>query len=73
MSAAKKPSMPAMPAMPEPPQAQKMPDEQKRRSAAGSAAGGGPIGGGNYNTMLTGPGGITNSMLDVAKNTLLGQ
>ncbi len=78
------PAMPAAPVLPPqaqaapvlPPQAQaaQAPDEQARRASQRSAGPVGPAGGAAASgTMLTGPGGITNDLLNLGKNSLLGQ
>ncbi len=67
------PEAPAPPVLPPQAQAAQAPDEQARRSSQKAAAG--PVGAtaAPTGTMLTGPGGVTNDLLNLGKNSLLGQ
>lgn len=68
------PQMPAAPVLPPQTQAAQAPDEQARRASQAAAVGPGPAGGtAASGTMLTGAGGITKDLLNLGKNSLLGQ
>jgi hypothetical protein len=54
-----------------PPQAAQQPDQVAKRAASAAQRVGG--GGGETGTMLTGSGGVTADLLNLGKNTLLGQ
>jgi hypothetical protein len=58
-----------------PPQAQaaQAPDEQARRASQKASGPMGPATAAAGGTMLTGPGGVTNDLLNLGKNSLLGQ
>lgn len=69
----KAPDAPAPPAQQPASQAAKTPDASTFKSANQDAMGpGGPLAG-NSSTLLTGPGGIDTSLLNLGRSTLLGQ
>lgn len=67
------PEQPAIPPAPVMPQAAQAPDEQARRASQTAAKTAGAATPAAAGTMLTGPGGITNDLLNLGKNSLLGQ
>jgi hypothetical protein len=69
----KAPKMPQAPKPEAPPQAAQAPDEAARRASAGAALTPGASGGpGASSTLLTGPSGVSNDLLNLGKNVLLG-
>lgn len=73
MPQADAPPPPAAPVLPPQAQAAQAPDEQARRASQRASGPTGPATAAAAGTMLTGPGGITNDLLNLGKNSLLGQ
>jgi hypothetical protein len=61
------PQMPEMPEPGKPPQAARQPNQQARRSAAAMAGGGR-----GSSTQITGAGGVSPSLLNIGRGSLLG-
>ena len=69
-SSPKAPQAPA--AAPTPPTAQSVRNPAQPVRRGGQQAAGGPVAGSSSSTLLTGPSGIDDNMLNLGKNTLLG-
>jgi len=67
------PQAPAAPVLPPQAQAAQAPDEQARRASQRAARPTGAPATVGAETMLTGPGGVTKDLLNLGKNSLLGQ
>ena len=68
----KSPKAPQAPAALTPPNAQSVKNPMAPRRTGGQQATGGPVAGSSSSTLLTGPSGIDDSMLNLGKNNLLG-
>lgn len=68
----KRPKSPTAPAALAAPQAQSTRNPLAPMRTGGSQAAGGPVAGSSSSTLLTGPSGIDDNMLNLGKNTLLG-
>lgn len=68
----KSPKAPQAPAALTPPSAQSVKNPMAPRRTGGQQAASGPVAGSSSSTLLTGPSGIDDNMLNLGKNNLLG-